>query len=69
MDVVYSEHAKKRMKERGISLLEAEHVLRYPKYVKKSYEGRKVAVGEDGNKEIKVVFIEEKSYIKVITVI
>ena len=69
MNIVFSEHSKKRMKERGIKPMEVEHVLQYPKYVKKSYEDRKEAIGEVDRRRIKVIFIEEKSYIKVITVI
>ncbi|MFH1774209.1 MAG: DUF4258 domain-containing protein [Methanobacteriota archaeon] len=68
MEIVYSNHAKKRMKQRGITELEVEHVLNHPVYVKKSFEGRKEAVGEVKNRTIKIKFIETESYIKIITV-
>ena len=68
MKIVYSEHAEKRMKQRGITELEIEHILEYPAYIKKSFEGTKEAVGEINNRFIKIKFIEMENYIKVITV-
>ena len=69
MKIIYSVHAKKRMKQRGIEDWEIEHILKYPSYIKKSFEGRKEAVGEIRNRKIKIIFIELESYIKIITVI
>lgn len=69
MKIIYSEHAKKRMKQRGITELELEHVLKHPSYVKKSFEGTKEAFGEINNRQIKIKFIEIESYIKIITVV
>lgn len=69
MNIVYSEHAILRMKQRGITSLEVEHVLQYPMYIKKSSEERKEAVGIVGNKAIKIKFIAIENYIKIITVI
>jgi len=57
------------MKQRGITELEVEHVLRHPIYIKKSFEGKKEAVGEIKNRTIKIKFIEIENYIKIITVI
>lgn len=68
MEAVYSDHAKKRMKQRGITELEVEHILKHPHYVKKSFEGTKEALGEVNNRQIKVKFIEIENYIKIITV-
>ena len=67
-EVIYSSHSKKRMKQRGITSLEVEHVLEHPFYVKKSFEGIKEAVGKIQNREIKIEFVETESYIKIITV-
>ncbi len=69
MNIAYSDHAKKRMKQRGITELEVEQVLQYPKYIKKSFQGRKIAEGEVNNKTIKVSFAEKENLIKIITVI
>lgn len=68
-DVVYSGHALKRMGQRGVTELEVEHILRFPDYVRKSFEGRKEAVGEIGSRRVKVVFIEKENYLKIVTVI
>jgi hypothetical protein len=60
MRIVYSDHAKKRMRQRGITELEIEHTLQFPMYVRKSFEGRKEAVGEvRRGKFVKVDFIEQ----------
>ena len=69
MDIVYSDHAKKRMRQRGIDEWEIEHLLKYPAYTKRGYEGKIEAVGEIRNRKVKIVFIREENYIKIITVI
>lgn len=69
MQLTYSEHASKRMKQRGITEIEVEHVLKHPSYIKKSFEGTKEAVGDVNNRLIKIKFIEVENYIKIITVI
>ena len=55
MKIVYSEHAKKRMKQRGIGEWEIENILKHPDYIKKTFEERKEAVGEMRNRKIKIV--------------
>ena len=69
MEIVYPDHAKKRMKQRGITEQEVEHILKHPSYIKKSFGGRKEATGEIKNRTIKIKFTETEYYIKVITVI
>ena len=56
--IIFSDHALKRMKERGIENWEIEHLIKYPEYIKKSFEGRKEAVGNIKNRIIKIEFIE-----------
>ena len=68
MKIVYSDHAEKRLRQRGITTLEIDHVLKYPIYVKKSYEGRKEAVGEVRNRTVKIAFEERENYINIISV-
>ena len=41
MKIDYSDHAKKRMKQRGVTELEIEHILEHPDYIKKTFEGRR----------------------------
>ena len=69
MEIIYSDHAKKRMKQRGIEEWEIEHLLTHPSYVRKSFEGRKEAVGEIRDRSVKIVFVKEEKYIKIITII
>ena len=68
MNIIYSYHAKKRMKERGIEEWEIEHLLKYPSYVKKSFGLRREAVGEIRNRKVIIIYIIE-NYIRIITVI
>ena len=68
MKIIFSFHAKKRMKQRGITELEIQHVLQFPLYVKNSIEGTKEAVSIINNRRIKVIFILRANYIKIITV-
>ena len=68
MKIVYSNHVEKRLRQRGITKLEIEHILKYPMYVKKSYEGRKEAVGEVRNRIVKIAFEEKENYIRLISV-
>jgi len=69
MKIDYSDHAEKRIKQRGITKLEIEHILKYPTYIKKSFEGTKEASGEFKNRIIKIKFIETENYIRIITII
>jgi len=68
MNVVFSAHAKKRIRERGIGNWEIEHLLKHPSYIKKSFDERRIAVGEIKNRKLKIIYAEEESYIKVISV-
>ena len=67
--IEYTDHAIKRMKQRGITELEIEQILLYPAYVKKTYLGRKEAIGTIKNRTIKIVFEEVENYIRVRSVI
>lgn len=69
MDIVYSDHAKKRMKQRGMEEWEIEHLLKHPVYTKRTYEGKIEAIGGIRNRKVKIVFIREENYIKIVTVI
>ncbi|MFH1311066.1 MAG: DUF4258 domain-containing protein [Nanoarchaeota archaeon] len=69
MDIIYSDHAKKRMKKRGIEGWEVEHILKFPSYTKKSSDGRIEAIGSVKNRMLKVIFTKAENYIKIITLI
>jgi len=57
------------MKRRDIEDWEVEHILKFPSYTKKSFDGRMEAVGSVKNRIFKVVFTKSENYIKIITVI
>ena len=69
MEIMYSNHAEKRMKQRGIEKWEIEHALKFPSYVKKSFNEKREAIVNIRNRMIKIVFIKMENYIKIITVI
>ena len=69
MKIFYSDHAIKRMKQRGITKLQVEYVLEHPMYVIKSFEDRKEAVGIIEGRNMKIVFTDIENYIKIITII
>lgn len=68
MRIIYSGHARIRMKQRGLTELDVEFILTYPTYIRKSYESRKIAIGKVRNRLTKVVFIERENYIRIITI-
>ena len=69
MKIDYSDHAEKRIKQRGITKLEVEYILKHSMYIKKSFEGTKEASGEIRGRIIKIKFIETENYIRIITII
>ncbi|MBI2141018.1 DUF4258 domain-containing protein [Candidatus Woesearchaeota archaeon] len=69
MKLVYSKHAKKRLKQRGIAEFEVEHILQHPISIKNLPEGLEEAVGESNNRIIKIVFDRKENYIKIVTVV
>lgn len=68
MKIVYSNHALKRMKQRGFTSLEIEFILKHPDYVKKVDEKREV-VGHLKGRMIKIVFTLKDTYLNIITII
>ena len=65
-NIRYTKHAIQRKLERNIADEQIKQTLEYPDYTK-TYEERKIAVKYIEGKTITVVFIEEKTYIKIIT--
>ena len=65
-NIRYTRHAIERKLERNITDEEIEQVIEYPDYTK-VYEDRKIAVKHINERTITVVFVEEKTYIKIIT--
>ncbi|MAE13663.1 hypothetical protein CMO92_03785 [Candidatus Woesearchaeota archaeon] len=69
MNLIISDHALKRMRQRSITKQDIKHVLRHPLKILSSFQGRKQAVGQINRRSIKVVYIQTESYIKIITVV
>jgi len=67
MNVVYSDHALTRMRERGITSLEIEHVIDHPERVWKSGEVW-IAHGSINARLLDVVFAKTENYIRIVTV-
>jgi len=68
MEIKFSDHARKRIRERGIEGWEVEETLKHPRYIKKTFDKRIIAVGELKNRKLKIVFTKEDNYLKVISV-
>jgi len=68
MKVVLSNHAKKRLFERGIKMNEVIETLEMPDYVV-SKGNKKEAHKKIKDKTLKVVYLEEDKYIKAVTLI
>ncbi len=68
MKIFITDHARQRMKQRGVTLLELSHVLRFPLTIRNSHDGKKIAVGIVNNRNIHIVFFPRENYIKIITV-
>ena len=68
MVIVYTEHAKSRMKHRGISKSEVEDLLLHPYFTVPSRLGRFIAVKKYGEKYLKVICEKSNGKITVVTV-
>jgi hypothetical protein len=62
MAIAYTEHAKVRMRHRGITKSEVEVVVLHPYFTVPSRLGRAIAVQKSGDKYLKVIY--EKSNVK-----
>jgi len=60
-------HAEKRMIERGISEEQIKQILEGPDFVKSEGSKRRAEKAIDERK-IRIVYIEEENYIKIVTV-
>lgn len=66
--VRYDRHARRRMKERGVTEGEADTVIKEPDYVEQSVKGRTNAYKFIGGRFLRVTFKEESENILVVTV-
>jgi len=68
MKLIFTNHAKQRMIERGIKLEEIQNTIDFPEYTirkNKKIEAHK----KIDNKTLKIIYIEEGKFIKIITLI
>ncbi len=68
MAIVYTEHAKVRMRHRGIVKSEVEEALLHPYFTVPSKLGRYIAVQKRGDKYLKVICEKSNDKITVVTV-
>ena len=68
MVIAYTEHAKLRMKYRGIMRSEVEGAVLHPYFTVPSRLGRFVAVQKHGDKYLKVICEKSNDKITVVTV-
>lgn len=67
MDIIYSEHARKRMIERGIKEEDIKETIEFPDYT--ITRGKEIeAYKKLNDKMLKVVYIEMGKFINVITI-
>jgi hypothetical protein len=68
MTIIYTEHAKSRMKHREISKAEVEETVGNPYFVVSSRLDRLIAVKKYGDKYLKVICEKSNDKITVVTV-
>jgi len=66
--IKYDRHAKRRMRDRGVTEEETEIALNEPEYREQSVKGRQNVYKFIGGKFLRVTFKEETDHILVITV-
>ena len=67
--IIFIDHSEKRRKQRGYSNIEIEFAIERPHYRKNRKDGRVEVIGFINNKKIRIVYEEEESYLKIITII
>jgi hypothetical protein len=68
MTIAYTNHARERMKHRGISESEVKEAIRRPYFTVPSKLGRFIAVKKYGDKYLKAIYEKSNDKITVITV-
>jgi len=66
-DVEFSSHAKRKIFQRKISRTLILNTLAEPDHIRRSYENRKIAEKRIGKLSLRVVFVEERGKIIVVT--
>lgn len=66
--VIFSDHAEKRRRQRGFTSIEIEFVIERPQYKKKRLDGRIEVFGVVKSRQIKVIYEEKESYLKIVSI-
>jgi len=67
MEIIFTEHAMIRLRQRNISKEQANLVLKSPDRLNESFAKRRLASKKIENKTLEVIFVEEKERIIIIT--
>lgn len=67
MQIMFTEHAEKRLKERGVKKEQVKETIEFPEYTIKRTNNEIEAYKKMAGKMLKVVYLEKEKYIKVIT--
>jgi len=65
--ILYSNHAELKIKQRRLKKTQIELTFKEPNFIKSSYDNRKIAERNFGKRNLRVVFVEEKSDIIIVT--
>jgi uncharacterized membrane-anchored protein len=65
---IFSEHAEKRRRQRGLTKIEMQYTIEHHKYQKKRKDGISEVIGTIRNRTIKIAYKEKENYIKIISV-
>jgi len=68
MKILLTDHAKQRMAERGITLLQIQEAINFPDYTI-SKENKIESYKKINNKLLKIVHVKEGKFIKIITLV
>jgi|ETN02SMinimDraft_2_1059926.scaffolds.fasta_scaffold61816_2 hypothetical protein len=69
MRIEVSHHAKKRMRQRGISILHIRHILRFPIKTCINHDKTISVFANIENRTIELVYAKKENYINIVTVI
>lgn len=65
--IIFSDHAKIKIEQRGLTQSQIKMVLENPDFVEPSYGGRMVAEKNFGKLNLRVIYIEENADVIVVT--
>lgn len=67
-EIIFTNHAERRRKQRGITPIDIAFIIAIHKSKKIRADGKTEIIGVAYARTIKVVYIEEENYLKIITI-